>query len=183
MRNQKGFTLIELIIVIVVLGILAVTAAPQFIDFSSDARASAVKGVKGALQGASQTIYSKAAIDGKLGADDEVLGIGTAYGYPEAGDTESTPSGEPEIAEAADLSITELTDGDETTDFVYIVDGTTVYIGPAGYIGVAGRSAAVSDFTAANGTSGEGCYASYTTATSTNGVVTPPAITSDTDGC
>ena len=182
MRNQKGFTLIELIIVIVVLGILAVTAAPQFIDFSSDARASAVKGVKGALQGASQTIYSKAAIDGKLGADDEVLGIGTAYGYPEAGDTESTPSGEPEIAEAADLSITELTDGNETTDFVYIVDGTTVYIGPAGYI-VAGGSAAVSDFTAANGTGGEGCYVSYKTATSTNGVVTPPAITSDTDGC
>ena len=38
MRNQKGFTLIELIIVIVVLGILAVTAAPQFFNFSGDAR-------------------------------------------------------------------------------------------------------------------------------------------------
>jgi len=49
MRNQKGFTLIELIIVIVVLGILAVTAAPQFINFSSDARTSTVKGLKGAM--------------------------------------------------------------------------------------------------------------------------------------
>ena len=50
MRNQKGFTLIELIIVIVVLGILAVTAAPQFVDFSTDAKSSAVKGLKGSLQ-------------------------------------------------------------------------------------------------------------------------------------
>ena len=35
--NTKGFTLIELVIVIVILGILAVTAAPRFIDFSGDA--------------------------------------------------------------------------------------------------------------------------------------------------
>ena len=67
MKNSKGFTLIEPIIVIVVLGILAVTAAPQFIDFSSDARTSAVKGLKGALQGASQTVYARASIDGSLG--------------------------------------------------------------------------------------------------------------------
>ena len=52
MRNQKGFTLIELIIVIVVLGILAVTAAPQFINFSSDARTSALKGMEGSIKGA-----------------------------------------------------------------------------------------------------------------------------------
>lgn len=50
MKRQQGFTLIELIIVIVVLGILAVTAAPQFINFSSDARESTVKGAQASIR-------------------------------------------------------------------------------------------------------------------------------------
>lgn len=64
MNQQKGFTLIELIIVIVVLGILAVTAAPRFFDFSKDARISALAGVKAALQGAAQIEYAKNAVQG-----------------------------------------------------------------------------------------------------------------------
>ena len=63
MRNQKGFTLIELIIVIVVLGILAVTAAPQFIDFSTDARTSTVNGLKGSAKAASQLVHARALAD------------------------------------------------------------------------------------------------------------------------
>ncbi|MGS0728942.1 type II secretion system protein, partial [Shewanella sp. 0m-11] len=52
MQKQNGFTLIELVVVIIILGILAVTAAPKFINLQSDARASALQGVKGAIQGA-----------------------------------------------------------------------------------------------------------------------------------
>lgn len=58
MRNQKGFTLIELIVVIVILGILAATAMPKFIDFKSDAGAAAVAGVAGGLASASAVNYA-----------------------------------------------------------------------------------------------------------------------------
>ena len=52
MNNNKGFTLIELVIVIVILGILAATAAPKFIDLTGDARESVIKGVEGAVNSA-----------------------------------------------------------------------------------------------------------------------------------
>ena len=45
MKNQAGFTLIELVIVIIILGILAVTAAPKFLNLQDDARLAAANGV------------------------------------------------------------------------------------------------------------------------------------------
>jgi len=57
-NGQQGFTLIELIMVIVILGILAATALPKFVDLSSDARISSLKGVGGAIQGAKVIIKS-----------------------------------------------------------------------------------------------------------------------------
>ncbi|MCL1146461.1 type II secretion system GspH family protein [Shewanella marinintestina] len=64
MQKQNGFTLIELVVVIIILGILAVTAAPKFINLQSDARASALQGVKGAIQGANGLVFAKSAVGG-----------------------------------------------------------------------------------------------------------------------
>ncbi|WP_413472745.1 type II secretion system protein [Shewanella baltica] len=68
MKRQQGFTLIELVVVIIILGILAVTAAPKFINLQGDARASTIQGMKGAIQGANSLVYSKAALLGIEGA-------------------------------------------------------------------------------------------------------------------
>lgn len=86
MKRQGGFTLIELVVVIVILGILAVTAAPKFLNLQSDARASSLQGLKGAMSGAAGIVYGKAAIEGKEGSKVavDIDDISTKYGYPVA---------------------------------------------------------------------------------------------------
>jgi MSHA pilin protein MshA len=64
MMNNKGFTLIELVVVIVILGILAVTAVPKYINLKADAQTATLEGVKSAMQGASALVYSKSIVKG-----------------------------------------------------------------------------------------------------------------------
>ncbi|MBL4766035.1 MAG: type II secretion system protein [Colwellia sp.] len=85
--KQQGFTLIELVVVIVILGILAVTAAPKFIDLTSDAKGSVIEAVKGSMNSAADMAHAKALVAGKLAETGDAISVGTStitlkYGWP-----------------------------------------------------------------------------------------------------
>jgi MSHA pilin protein MshA len=175
-KQQSGFTLIELIIVIVILGLLAVTAAPKFIDIQSDAKASTIEGVKAALQGGSKLVFAKSAIAGKqknatggTAADSQVtiggLTVETNFGYPSAASFTAIRTATLASTDVAAFAELDESDWDLTT-------GTVSFT-----ITPQGISAAVAPATGAADTR---CQITYTNSTDANDT---PDIVTATGGC
>lgn len=89
-KQQSGFTLIELIIVIIILGILSVVAAPKFLNLSTDANIAVLEGLGGSIQSASALVYTKANIKNLANQsvsnldinNDGTNDVATVFGYP-----------------------------------------------------------------------------------------------------
>lgn len=166
-KTQSGFTLIELIVVIVILGILSVTAAPRFLNLSSDANMAALEGLAASLKSSSNMVYAKAQIKGianiengnldidKDGADD----IATIFGYPSANRTTG-------IANVVDLE-NDWTYGDQ-------FGGGELYITSESFTGIKGITNNNIHIRSQN------CYLTYIPPSTINDTIT---ISYQTSGC
>lgn len=101
-NNQQGFTLIELIMVIVILGILAATALPKFVDLGSDARKASLKGLEGSIRSAVSIVKSTYLI---RQASPITLGDGSTVTVGTSGAAAGLPTGDADgIGKAIQIS-------------------------------------------------------------------------------
>ena len=155
-RQQSGFTLIELVMVIVILGILAATAIPKYVSLETDARIAVVDAMAGTLKTGALVVHSKAIIEGtNMGANNQWVDMDNDGVNNGANDVRTDQGYPEESVNGIDRTV----DTDSLTDFTVVNSGGNREFRLNGI---------------------NGCEARYNNNLSSS---TAPTVTTDTTGC